>query len=376
MPTSIMTLASLLVILVGSIIPTPGLAVDPGRGQIARFGKTPPAVALGDAPTSIGAISAVEAPPPGQVEDDSSTPAASAVSSYTITDLGTGLGDWSIAHRINDRGEILWTWGTALDPDRDLVTDAHHALWRDGAVTDLTALGLERAIALNDAGTVVGGEQDRGVIYEPDLAGIEPIPGFDEDAWPAAINDSGAITGHVGGRAVITDDGDLTDIPLPPGYGFMEPTSINEEGQVAGTVRLTRVPDMSQRAAVFADGVVTVLDPTPGGQSSGAVDLNDNGQLVGHAGFQGMHMLVGPGHAFLYDVAEETMVDLGTLPGFQHSAASAVNNAGQVVGFAFSPVDGTAPLTQAFLYDAATGTMTNLNDLVQRLGTLEGNRHQ
>src|SRR3712207_9213311 len=64
---------------------------------------------------------------------------------------------------------------------------------------------------------------------------------------------------HVGGRAVIADDGELTEIPLPPGYGFMEPSAINEEGQVAGTVRLTRVDEMSQRAAVFVDGVVTVL---------------------------------------------------------------------------------------------------------------------
>jgi probable HAF family extracellular repeat protein len=328
MVTAIMTLASVLVILVGSIIP----------------GAEASSLVL--------------------VQEDPSTPAASAVSSYTITDLGTGLGDWSIAYQINDRGEILWTWGTAVDAERDLVTDAHHAIWRDGSVTDLSALGLERAIALNNAGTVLGGVQDRGVIYEPGSAEIAPIPGFDQDAWPGAINDAGAIAGHVGGRAVIADGGELTEIPLPSGYEFMEPTAINEEGQVAGTVRLTRVDDMNQRAAVGVDGVVTVLDPAPGGQSSAAIDLNDNGQVVGHAGFHGMHMLLGPGHAFLYDDAAATMVDLGTLPGFQHSAASAVNNAGQVVGFAFSPVEGTAPFTQAFLSDAATGTMTNLNDLV------------
>jgi uncharacterized membrane protein len=40
------------------------------------------------------------------------------------------------------------------------------------------------------------------------------------------------------------------------------------------------------------------------------------------------------GRAFLYDRRTGIMADIGTLPGYQNSVATAINEVGQVVGYA------------------------------------------
>jgi probable HAF family extracellular repeat protein len=68
--------------------------------------------------------------------------------------------------------------------------------------------------------------------------------------------------------------------------------------------------------------------------------INDTGQVVG------MTILSdGSEHAFLYSGG--VMTDLGTLPGFGDSVATAINNAGQVVGRAYIAGNATS---HAFLY--------------------------
>jgi probable HAF family extracellular repeat protein len=126
---------------------------------------------------------------------------------------------------------------------------------------------------------------------------------------------------------------------------------------------------VNQRAVLFTDGSVTLLDPAPGSESSSADDLNDVGQLVGSPGFGGVHVVHQGGRAFLYDHATGTTTDVGTLPGYQNSIASAINNLGQVVGYAWLPVDWlpkdeTNQFRRAYVYDHRTGVMTNLNDLI------------
>jgi probable HAF family extracellular repeat protein len=256
------------------------------------------------------------------------------------------------------------TWGTVIDAHRSLITDAHQVAWRNGVMSDLTALGLERAVAVNDAGIVLGGQHDQGVFFLPGPGTTEPVPGFDEDAWPADINNAGDVTGHVHGQAVIARGNDLIEIPVPTGYGFIEPAAINNARGVTGTARPSRTDDSTQRAILFTDGAVTVLDPAPGAKSSSATDLNDASQVVGHAGRVGMHSIQLPGHAFLYDPNTDTMVDLGTLPGDEISGALAINNLGQVVGFSWLPQENAPAIRRAFLYDHRTRTMSDLNALI------------
>jgi probable HAF family extracellular repeat protein len=71
-----------------------------------------------------------------------------------------------------------------------------------------------------------------------------------------------------------------------------------------------------------------------------------------------------PGHAFVYDQYAETMTDIGTLPGYQHSVATSINNAGQVVGYAWLPENEDDPYRRAFLYDYRTNSLKDLNALI------------
>ncbi len=319
--------------------------------QIARFAGGQEEVPLN--PTPGGA-----APPSAQ---DPGIPA------FSIVDLGTGDGNWSSASHINERGDVLWGWATNQDPMSNRYNDFHPMLWRAGVNTDLSATGFGYTIALNDAGAVLGGGMGRNLLYQADTDTVLPVPGFDQDAYPADINNGGTLTGQLGASAVLVNEAGIVTIPPPMGYGFVGPSAINEQGHVAGTARPSRTDESVQRAVVFADGVVTVLGPAPGTESSRAADLNDVGQLVGGPAVRGMHSVRQTGRGFLYDHGTETTTDVGTLPGYQNSVAIAVNNQSQVVGFAWLPTIEADRMRRAFLYDHRTGVITDLNQLISQI---------
>jgi probable HAF family extracellular repeat protein len=283
---------------------------------------------------------------------------------FVILDLGTGSGNSSFARDINRRGQVLWAWGTTRYPMSETYSDLHYVVSWQGMSTDLTPLGMDYAIAINDLGMILGSTRDRGLLYWPDSGTVEPLPGFEQDAYPSDLNDLGIVTGNVGGRPVIADGSRLVEIPLPPGYDYLGPEAINEAGDVAATARLSRTDDSLQRAVLFADGVETVLNPAPGSSSSSSIDLNDVGQLVGNPGVFGMHSMHEYGRAFLYDHRTGITTDIGTLAGYQNSVATAINTVGQVVGYAWLPDNEGDLIRRAYLYDHRTGVMTDLNQLI------------
>ncbi len=285
---------------------------------------------------------------------------------YTITDLGTGNGNWSSAREINERGQILWTWATGRQALTGVLTTNQHVLvWENGVSTDLTFMGMSRGIALNDLGAVLGaGDVGSSVLYSPGKDLISPVPGFIDDAYPAAMNNTGAIVGNSQGRAVVVHGMQSIELLPPVGFEFLEPAAINAAGHIAATARLSRTNDTVQRAVLYVDGVATVLGPAPDGISSSASDLNDVGQLVGGPERRGMHSIPMEGHAFLYDHNTGLLTDLGTLPGYTKSISSSINNAGQVVGFSWSPVNPADAARRAYIFESQTGTMTDLNRLI------------
>jgi probable HAF family extracellular repeat protein len=100
----------------------------------------------------------------------------------------------------------------------------------------------------------------------------------------------------------------------------------------------------------------TVTDlGTLGGTGSVATAINDAGQVVGKAYTAGAPITGGTYHAFLYSGG--VMQDLGTLGG-PDSYACGINNAGQVVGSSNTP-----SYDHAFLYSGG---------VMQDLGTLPG----
>jgi probable HAF family extracellular repeat protein len=187
---------------------------------------------------------------------------------------------------------------------------------------------------------------------------------FESDGWPADLNDAGVVTGHAGSQALVVGGQREQVLPVPDGFGYVFPTAINNAGDVAGRVQPSRIVDSGQRGVLYDTSGVTVLDPAPGASTSAATDLNDSGQVVGHPGTVGMHSIQLPGRAFVYDAATRRMIDLGTLPGDTISGALAINNSGQVVGFSWQTIEGQPAVRRAFIFDLSTETMLDLNTLI------------
>ena len=106
-----------------------------------------------------------------------------------------------------------------------------------------------------------------------------------------------------------------------------------------------------------SDYTMTILG-TLGGYSAASA-INDSGQVVGASRLINAYNL--PTHAFLWQ--NGTMADLGTLPGGDdYSLANGINNAGQIVGTSTRDGgnSGDGPL-RAFLYQ--NGTMIDLGTL-------------
>lgn len=89
---------------------------------------------------------------------------------------------------------------------------------------------------------------------------------------------------------------------------------------------------------------------TLGGNNSYATAINNAGQVVGYSQTPDSNF-----HAFVYKPTTKTMTDLGTLGGVG-SAAGDVNDAGQVLGTRLDSNHNK----HTFIYDIATKTMTNL----------------
>jgi probable HAF family extracellular repeat protein len=150
------------------------------------------------------------------------------------------------------------------------------------------------------------------------------------DPWrssvPHAINATGQVVGSGDlGNAFLNDFTGMhslvsLDDPRSGGQAF----GLNDAGQIVGTSPMDSGYD---QAWLYSDGITRDLG-TLGGRVSRAYDINSAGQVVGEA-----ELPDGTLRAFLYD-PQGGMRDLGTLSGSadDHSSAYAINNVGQVVG--------------------------------------------
>jgi probable HAF family extracellular repeat protein len=194
-----------------------------------------------------------------------------------------------------------------------------------------------------------------------------------------SINDSGQVVGTGVGTG-----GNLNAIVQGGPYaGDLYPNSqivscaygINTQGQVVGYLHgwYNGVGGPWQQSAFMTDAFVysagqltclhqiSYVDPNSAQAypATAAYAVNDSGQAVGweNDGTSGTH-------ALLWNISTNTTTDLGTLGG--NSSALAINNSGQIVGY-FSTSGGS----DAFLY-TGSGPMVDLNNLIAGAGwTLE-----
>ncbi len=313
---------------------------------------------------------------------------------YVVADLGTlpGGAD-SVASAINDRGQVAGIADAADGHTYAFRTSATGTLADPGADLGTLPGGADsQAISINDRGQVVGQASAAGGAlhaFRTSATGTLAAPGADLGILPGggasmafAINDCGQVVGdalaadghdhafRTSATGTLADPG--ADLGTLPGYRDGRAVGINDRGQVAGFAEpaYPRPLPALDRARVFRTSATGTLgDPgadlgtLPGYRASKATAINDRGQVVGYA--LAAH---GPLHAFRTS-ATGTLGDLGTdlggLPNAPDSWALAINNRGQVVGFAFDSADPDLDHQTAFLYDAAaTPPLRDLNTLI------------
>ena len=273
---------------------------------------------------------------------------------YAVINLGTLGGTMSNGFGgVNNRG---WVTG-----DANLAGDQneHAFLWRDGVMTDLGTLGgLNSSVPYpvkDDTGFVVGVAQ---------TATVDPLG----ESWGATfVCTSSAICQGSQNlmRGFLWQNSVMTALPTLGGNNSGA-LGVNNLGQIVGGAETANqdpncVPPqvLDFEAVVWGPnpGQIQVLPKFPGDSVAVAFAINDRGQVVGSSGpCQGPRSGLALRHAVLWQ--RDTVTDLGSLGGVMFNAANAINNLGQVVGQSGLPGD-TA--THAFFWQ--NGVMTDLGTL-------------
>ncbi|GIG38732.1 DUF3466 family protein [Cellulomonas phragmiteti] len=146
---------------------------------------------------------------------------------------------------------------------------------------------------------------------------------------------------------------EVTDLRAADGWS--ESTSgfgVNNAGVVVG---VTRPAYGVPTAFLWSSDVGLSTIEVPGASYSAATDINDRGQVVGEATYPD-----GTTRPFVFDSRTGRTTDLGTLGG-PEAYATAINNRGQVVGA--SRTAAWEFQVHAFLWSPSTGVMRDLGTL-------------
>jgi probable HAF family extracellular repeat protein len=129
-----------------------------------------------------------------------------------------------------------------------------------------------------------------------------------------------AIGSDADERAILWQDGTLIELGVLSGYPSSGAAAINDRGQIVGTAS----DGLHSRAVLWQGGAIIDLTP-PDWAWCAASDINGRGNVVGTCGRPG-----GSNRAVLW--RDGVIVDLGVLPGSNESVATAINDAGVVIG--------------------------------------------
>jgi len=273
---------------------------------------------------------------------------------YAVT---TVAGADSYAYDINNLGQVVGAMAAGAD--------THAFVWSGGALTDigLQFAGSSDAAAINDHGQVVGTGGAGGYLYSG--GSVTAIPRDGSGAY--GINNGGMVVGEMWVATPEGDmrrhgysylDGTVTDLGTLPIGDDSRAFAVNSAGDIVGAAAsvVNGAPNWPNDPFLYHNGVMTDLG-TLGGIWSGATAINDLGQIVGYAGmpFDPDTGNLYPSSAFLYDGG--VLHNLGSLAPGADSGARDINNLGQIVGFAL--LDG---MSRAFLYEH--GAMVDLNALI------------
>lgn len=278
---------------------------------------------------------------------------------YSIVPLDTLGGVTGSGNGINDRG---WITGAA-DQTGDNVS--HAAAWVGSQVIDLGALGgpsFNSAVAWPN-------KANNGVIVGISDTDRDQIPNDNFSCYPfyATGNPTGKVC-----NGFRWASGVMSALPPFPGGFNSYATAVNNRGEIVGWAENgvhdptcnTAVQTLQFRAVIWEPGgTMRELPPLPGDSTSAATAINDLGQVVGISGACGIAVGgVSAAHSVLWQNGIPS--EIPNLGGLTWNTPTAINNQGTVVGFSLpAGQDGTRNF-EAFLWSQAGG--------LQRLGKLPG----
>lgn len=232
---------------------------------------------------------------------------------YSVIDLGTLGGGWSIASDLNVSGQVVGNSATATG-------NGHAFIWQNGIMTDLGTLGgnFSSARSINDVGQIVGYTKTSDGINHGFL--LTPEDGDGNGAPDRWFRDSN----HDGKNDLMFDLGPDTIA-----------NDVNNAGQVVGKSDAAG----TSRALLWQHGVMTDLGSL-GGASSSATTINDAGQVTGLS-----TSAAGVQTTFLWQG--------GAMHNIGPRGANDINQSGQIAGF--------GPPTYAWYEDATLWTPSTPN---------------
>lgn len=327
--------------------------------------------------------------------------AAAATPRYTVTNLASLGGTSSQGSSINTFGMIAGFSKTAND------ANTHAAIWWFGTKKDLGTLGGANSAVLwpvkNDLGVVSGiAQTDRPnplneswscsafISYDGNacvgfvwafgkMQALPPLPGG-YNSFATGTNDrlqtvGWAETGLHDPTCNIRGDSDqvlqflpviwgpgrnrIRVLPLLPGDSDGAATAINDRGDVVGISGICDQAvgrDTARHMVLWKQGRAIDLGNIGGDIWNTPMAINELGDVVGFA-----NTLPGAGfnaHAFYRDHRGGPPIDLGVLPGDSTSQGLGINNHGQVVGLSCGAGSGGC---HAFLWQ--DGVMLDLDKI-------------
>ena len=258
---------------------------------------------------------------------------------YPFTDIGCtncATNPNFVIDDINSSGQVAGTWDNSSAVDFAFI-------WSEGdGYVQLGMTGVGATVAgIDEAGNVVGyrpasppgtclNPATTTCMYYGDINGMAPV-----------ANSAGQIPTDVGGGVVVGNFGTWTPAggfePIATTQVGAVPRVINESGQIAGIVSdgvggtIAAYWD-SPTSAATEIGVIPNLNHT----HSAASGINELGQVVGWSGTSSSPN--DPRRAFIWD-STNGIQDLGLLPNGTTAFASDINDDGLVVGAAEGEVE-------------------------------------
>jgi probable HAF family extracellular repeat protein len=268
---------------------------------------------------------------------------------YQVSSLPTLGGTNSAGNSINDQ---TWVSGYSRLTGNQ---SRHAALWRNGSLLDLGTLGGPNSSVTwnvkNTQGIIVGISQ---------TADPEPLG----EAWSSAAFYSGPFTVGFINLGFIWENGQMRGLPNFPGGNNGFATGANNLGEAVGWAE-NDVHDpqcvapqvlrfLPAKWTLGPPDVIQDLPLFPGDSSGAATAINDNGQIVGISGIcdqaVGRHTAK---HAVLWE--NGTMTDLGNLGAQWWNTPTAINQRGDIVGFAGDPAFVDGDILHAFIWTREDG---------------------